>query len=58
MKSLLLFTFSLLALTGCATTSGTAEKRYVCQCGKDCPSCTTTSDEPGTCACGKPLVAR
>ena len=58
MKSLLLAAFSLLALTGCATTSGTAEKRYVCQCGKDCPSCTTTSDKPGTCACGKPLVAR
>jgi hypothetical protein len=58
MKTLLFFTFSLLALTGCASTSPTAEKRYVCQCGEDCPSCTTTSDKPGTCACGKPLVAR
>ena len=58
MKPLFLAAISLLALTGCATTSTTSEKRYVCQCGKDCPSCTTTSDKPGTCACGKPLVAR
>jgi hypothetical protein len=58
MKSLLFSAFALLALTGCATTSSTAEKRYVCSCGPECESCTTTSDKPGTCACGKPLVAR
>jgi len=33
MKSLLVSTFALLALTSCATTSPTAEKRYVCACG-------------------------
>lgn len=35
-----------------------AATTYVCQCGESCAKCKTTSDQPGTCACGKPLVAR
>jgi len=57
-KFLLVAAFSVLALTGCATPSNTSEKRYVCACGADCAKCVTSSDQPGTCACGKPLVDR
>jgi hypothetical protein len=59
MKFLIIAAFSVLALSGCAccgNSGGTTT--YVCQCGEDCPKCKTTSDQPGTCACGKPLVAR
>ena len=40
----------------CGNPGGTTT--YVCQCGESCTKCKTTSDQPGTCACGKPLVAR
>lgn len=47
----------LIASCACCGNAG-ASATYVCACGKDCPKCKTTSDKPGTCACGKPLVAR
>jgi hypothetical protein len=53
MKTILLIS-AVIGLTGCATTP--IHKRYVCGCGDDCRDCATTSDKPGKCACGKPLV--
>lgn len=59
MKHLLAAVIMIFAIPGCAPCGDpVAPTTYVCQCGESCAKCKTTSNKPGTCACGKPLVAR
>jgi len=59
MKKLLIALIVPILIPACAPCGdAVAPASYVCQCGESCTKCKTTSDKPGTCACGKPLVAR
>ncbi|MCP5531870.1 MAG: hypothetical protein H7A48_01735 [Akkermansiaceae bacterium] len=56
MKTMLLV-LSLFAVASCADSGFTKVRQYVCDCGPDC-TCTTVSDKPGKCGCGRDLVLK